>query len=108
MCVGSKDRYEWQKNDKIVPPIGTYLPIKYDRQFFVPAGTLKAVKLIMQIMDADLNNVYVIDVNDGINANNVILISLWMYYIISCICNTIDSPRGALPPSIVKLPTTYL
>jgi hypothetical protein len=31
-----------------------------------------AVKLIMQIMTIDLNNNYVIDVNDGINANNVI------------------------------------
>jgi hypothetical protein len=53
---------------KIVPAIGTYIPIKYDRQFFVPTRTLIAVKLIMQIMAIELNNVYDIDVNDGINA----------------------------------------
>jgi hypothetical protein len=86
---------------KIVPAIGTYLPIKYNRQFLffvLLAKTLIAVKLIMQIMAIDLNNVYVIDVNDGINANNVILISLQRYYIKSCNRNTIDSSRRALPP----------
>ncbi len=83
---------------KIVPAIGTHLPIKYDRQFFVPPKTLIAVKLTMQIMAIDLNNVYVIDENAGINANNVILISLGRYYIESCNRNTVDSPHGALPP----------
>jgi hypothetical protein len=83
---------------KIVPTIGTYLPIKYAVIFFVSAGTLIVIKLIMQIMAINLNNVYVIDVNDHINANNVILISLRRHYIKFCNRNTIDSLREALPP----------
>ncbi len=80
---GKKQGHTTQHNLhlKIVSAIGTYLTIKYNHQFFVPTGTLIAVKLIMQIMAIDLNNVYVIDVNDSINAKNVILISLRRYYI---------------------------
>jgi hypothetical protein len=44
----------------------------------------------MQIIAVDLNNVYVIDVNDGINAKNVILTSLWRYCIESC--NRVTGP----------------
>jgi hypothetical protein len=61
----------------------------------------------MKILAIDLNNVNVINVNDGINANNVIninplkftffackhnisyAISLWRYYIKSCNHNTV-------------------
>jgi hypothetical protein len=83
---------------KIVSAIGTYVPIKYNRQFFIPTATPIAVKLIMQIIAIDLNNDCVIDVNDGNNANNVILISLRWFDIESCNRNTVDSPRRALLP----------
>jgi hypothetical protein len=43
----------------------------------------------MQNMAINLYNINVINVNDGINANNVILISLWRYYIESYNRNTV-------------------
>jgi hypothetical protein len=60
----------------------------------------------MQIMVINFNNVIVINVNNGINANNVILISLQRCFIETCNRNTVVPTE--LFPLYCKTPTTYL
>jgi hypothetical protein len=54
---------------------------------------IKALTL-MQIMAIDSINLNVIGINDGINANNAILICLRRYYIESCNHNIVVSAEG--------------